>query len=94
MMRLLTVFLFALTTAAFAGQAPDRSKAPCQGPAGACCRQKYALERLPVWVVESHEVPVVNITLIVAWGRRRPGRPLARELHPAMLDEGAGNRVR
>jgi hypothetical protein len=52
-----------------AQQGPDRSKAPVPGPAPALklppIQKRTLANGLPVWVVEMHEVPVANITLVV-----------------------------
>jgi predicted Zn-dependent peptidase len=100
-MRRILVFLtiicgsFALPAAA---QAPDRSAAPKPGPAPALTLpaiQKQTLSNgLPVWIVEKHGVPVVQINLIVKAGSAAD--PTARfglaSLTAAMLDEGAAGR--
>ena len=79
-------------------QAPDRSKPPVPGPAPALKLppiQKRALSNgLPVWVVEMHEVPVVNIALLVRAGASADpagGYGIAA-MTADMLDEGAGSR--
>ena len=90
--------LIALTIAPALAQAPDRSKAPGTGPAPALKvppLQKRALANgLPVWIVEMHEVPVVDVTLIVKSGASSD--PLGKfglaNFTAAMLDEGAGTR--
>src|SRR5262245_25052714 len=57
-----------ITTPLFA-QAPDRSKAPGTGPAPALkvppLQKRTLANGLSVWIVEMHEVPVVDVTLIV-----------------------------
>src|SRR5262249_28288792 len=59
-------------SAALLAQAPDRSKPPASGPVPALklpAIQKRALTNgLPVWIVEMHEVPVVDVSLIVKSG--------------------------
>ncbi len=49
---------------------------------------------LPVWVVETHEVPVVqvNLVLLVGSGDDAAAKYGLASLTAAMLDEGAGNR--
>jgi predicted Zn-dependent peptidase len=81
-----------------AQQAPDRSKPPMPGPPPALKLppiQKRALSNgLPVWVVEMHEVPVVNIALVVRAGASADpagGYGIAA-ITADMLDEGAGSR--
>jgi predicted Zn-dependent peptidase len=79
-----------------AQQAPDRSKPPAPGPAPALKLppiQKKALSNgLPVWIVEMHEVPVVDVTLVVKAGAAQdPGTAFGVAAITAdMLDEGAG----
>jgi predicted Zn-dependent peptidase len=81
-----------------AGQAPDRSKKPVPGPAPALKLppiQKRALSNgLPVWIVEMHEVPVVNVALIVRAGAALDpaGAYGLAAVTADMLDEGAGSR--
>ncbi len=79
-------------------QAPDRSKAPVPGDPPALKlppTEKRSLSNgLPVWIVESHEVPVVNLTLIVKAGAAADpaGKYGLASFTSAMLDEGAGSR--
>ena len=76
----------------------DRSKAPSLGPAPKLTLpaiQKLALSNgLPVWLVESHEVPLVQVSLLVqAGGNDDPATKFGvASLTAAMLDEGAGTR--
>jgi predicted Zn-dependent peptidase len=90
---------FAAIVPLTAQQAPDRSKPPAPGPAPALTVpriQKRALASgLPVWIVEMHEVPVVNITLIVRSGASADpaGKYGLAHFTAAMLDEGAGGRT-
>ena len=79
-MRVLLTSLVAVTTALsmssaplVAGQqAPDRSKAPVPGDPPALrlppIDKRTLSNGLPVWIVEAHEVPVVNVTLIIKSG--------------------------
>lgn len=75
---------------------PDRSKPPTTGPAPALTIppiQKQTLSNgLPVWIVEMHEVPVVDVSLIVKSGAAADpaGQFGAASFTAAMLDEGAG----
>jgi zinc protease len=86
------------TAAVFTQSGPDRSRPPASGPAPALsipAIQKQALSNgLPVWIVEMHEVPVVNVSLIVRSGAAADpaGRFGAASFTAAMLDEGAGTR--
>jgi predicted Zn-dependent peptidase len=81
-----------------AQQKPDRTKAPELGPAPQLNLppvQKRALSNgLPVWIVETHEVPLVQINLVVLAGSGddAAGTFGAGSLTAAMLDEGAGSR--
>ena len=87
-----------LSSGLAAQQGPDRSKAPLPGPAPALKLppiQKRTLGNgLPVWVVEMHEVPVANITLVVKAGASvdPAGKYGLASFAAAMLDEGAGTR--
>lgn len=94
---LLGAVLIAAATLA-AQQAPDRSKPPVPGPAPALKLppiQKRALANgLPVWVVEMHKVPLVNVALVVKAGASADpiGKYGVANFTAAMLDEGAGTR--
>jgi zinc protease len=93
-----TSLILALAAAPAAQQAPDRSKAPVPGPAPSLRLppvQKRTLSNgLPVWVVEMHEVPVVDVTLIIKSGAAvdPAGKYGLASFTAAMLDEGAGTR--
>jgi predicted Zn-dependent peptidase len=77
---------------------PDRSRPPQLGPAPQLNLppiQKRALSNgLPVWVIEAHEVPIVQINLVVfaGSGDDPTGKFGDASLTAAMLDEGAGSR--
>ncbi len=81
-----------------AAQAPDRSRPPALAPPPQLdlpSIQKRTLSNgLAVWLVESHEVPVVQVNLVVRAGAGDD--PAAKfgtaSLAAAMLDEGAGTR--
>ncbi|HUF48223.1 MAG TPA: pitrilysin family protein [Vicinamibacterales bacterium] len=79
-------------------QAPDRTKTPVPGDPPALTlppiHKRTLGNGLPVWVVESREVPVVNITLIVKTGASADpmGQFGLASFTAAMLDEGAGSR--
>ncbi len=104
----LCALLLALTSAAApaarAGQtaasttAPDRTKAPAPGPVPNFqipAIEKLALSNgLPVWIVEMHEVPVVDVRMIVkSGGSADPAdRYGLADYTASMLDEGAGSR--
>jgi predicted Zn-dependent peptidase len=86
-----------VATGAFA-QAPDRSKAPAPGPPPEMVLpavQKRALSSgLPVWIVEQHEVPLVQVDLVSRAGADTdpPGRYGLASMMASMLLEGAGTR--
>lgn len=79
-------------------QQPDRSTPPALGPAAKLTLptiQKKALSNgLPVWLIESDEVPLVQVNLLVLAGSAEdpPGKFGAASFTAAMLDEGAGKR--
>jgi zinc protease len=81
-----------------ATQAPDRSQPPSLGPRPDLKLpqiQKRALSNgLPVWLIESHEVPLAQVNLLVNAGSAEDpaGKFGAASLTAAMLDEGAGSR--
>ena len=96
---LLAIVLLALVTWPLAAQqAPDRATPPKAGPPPALhppAIQKRALSNgLPVWIVELHKVPVVQVTLSIAAGAGADpaGKFGVASLTAAMLDEGAGVR--
>jgi predicted Zn-dependent peptidase len=88
----------AAATGVVAQQGPDRSKPPAPGPAPSLKLppiQKRALSNgLPVWIVEMHEVPLANVSLIVRAGAMADpaGKLGVAHFTAAMLDEGAGSR--
>ena len=79
-------------------QAPDRSHPPQSGPPPTLklpAIQKRSLSnRLPVWIVERHEVPVVHVNLIVLSGTGDDpnGKFGIASLTASLLTEGAGSR--
>jgi len=79
-------------------QAPDRTSPPALGPAPSLTLppvQKQTLSNgLAVWLVELHEVPLVQVNLLVHAGSADdpPGKFGQASLTAAMLDEGAGTR--
>jgi zinc protease len=79
-------------------QPPDRSAAPKPGPPPALklpAVQKRTLSNgLQVWIVELHDVPVVDVTLALKAGSGADPRNKfgIANLTAAMLDEGAGTR--
>jgi predicted Zn-dependent peptidase len=89
-------FLFAASLAA--QDRPDRSHPPALGPSPQLNLppiQKKALSNgLAVWLIESHEVPLVQVNLLVLAGASDDpaGKFGLASLTAAMLDEGAGSR--
>jgi predicted Zn-dependent peptidase len=94
----LAALLLSLLTPLAAQQKPDRAAPPRPGPPPAVNLpeiQKRTLSNgLAVWIVELHEVPVVEVDLIVRSGSSAD--PAQRHglasLTADMLDEGAGSR--
>jgi zinc protease len=78
---------------------PDRSKPPALGPAPELKLpplQRATLSNgLPVLLVESHEVPLVQVNLLILTGSADDpaGKFGIASLTAAMLDEGAGQRT-
>ena len=85
-------------TAVVSAQAPDRSKPPQPGPPPALnlpsIQKRQLSNRLPVWIVELHEVPVAQVNLVVFRGSADDpaGKFGVASLTTAMLEEGAGSR--
>src|SRR5436190_1934043 len=102
-MRRVAIVLVALfagaALSAQAPQAPDRTRPPAIGPAPTlklpAIAKRQLSSGLPVWIVESHEVPVVQINLVVRSGSADDpaGQFGIASLVAAMLTEGAGNRA-
>ena len=90
--------LVACTVGVLAQQRPDRSKAPALGPTPQITLppiQKRTLSNgLGVWILETHEVPLVQVNLLVQAGSGDDpsGKFGTASLTAAMLDEGAGTR--
>src|SRR5687767_13761195 len=80
-------------------QAPDRSRPPTLGPTPQLdlpTIQKRSLSNgLAVWLVESHEVPIVQLNVVIRGGAGDDpaGKFGTASLTSAMLDEGAGSRT-
>ena len=85
-------------SAATAAEGPDRSRPPVMGPPPSPAippvHERTLSNGLPVWVVEMHEVPVVQIALVVQVGSAEDpsGHFGLASLTASMLDEGAGTR--
>jgi predicted Zn-dependent peptidase len=99
MKRLLFVAAAVLFLApAAAQQRPDRTKPPQLGPAPQLnlppIQKRSLANGLPVWLIETHEVPIVQANLVVfaGSGDDPAGKFGAASLTAAMLDEGAGSR--
>jgi predicted Zn-dependent peptidase len=97
--HLFAAFAIAATVAAGAQtQAPDRSRPPAIGPAPQVklpAIQKSKLSNgVPVWIVESHKVPVVQVNLLILGGTvdEPAGKFGIGSLTAAMLQDGAGTR--
>jgi predicted Zn-dependent peptidase len=93
---LLLILTVALAAPADARQAPDRSKAPAPGAAPALkippIERRALTNGLRVWIVQMHEVPVVDVSVVVTSGAATDpvGRFGLASFTAAMLDEGAG----
>ena len=85
----------ALSAAVAAQERPDRSKPPALGPVARLTLppiQKRTLSNgLPVWIVESHEVPLVQVNLVVHAGS---GDDPAGEFGAGQPDGGHAGRGR
>lgn len=91
--------LVAATLPLAAQQRPDRTTPPAPGPAPALtlpAPQKFTLANgLRVWLLEQHEVPLVQANLVVLSGASAdvPGQFGAAAMTAAMLDEGAAGKA-
>jgi predicted Zn-dependent peptidase len=97
--RALVSFAFVVAAISVGGaQAPDRTHPPQPGPPAALKLPAIQKQRLSngvaVWIVETHEVPVAQINLVVHSGTANdpPGKFGVASLTAAMLEEGAGGR--
>jgi predicted Zn-dependent peptidase len=90
--------LIVVTSIGLVAQAPDRSRPPALGPAPSlklpALQKRQLANKLSVWFVETHEVPVVQINLLVLSGVADDpaGKYGVATLTAAMLQEGAGSR--
>jgi predicted Zn-dependent peptidase len=97
-MRAAVAAVLVALTVSVGAQAPDRSKPPVPGPPPVLklpTIQKQQLSNgLPVWVVEQHEVPVVQVNLVILSGSADDpaGKFGVANLTASMLMEGAGTR--
>jgi predicted Zn-dependent peptidase len=84
--------------ALIAQSAPDRTRPPMIGPPPRLnlpeIQRRMLSNGLAVWLVESHEVPLVQVNLLVKAGAGDDpaGKFGLASLTAAMLDEGAGSR--
>ncbi len=98
MLSVLSVVYVALSVALVAQGAPDRSKPPTIGAPPRLnlpeIQKRMLSNGLAVWLVESHEVPLVQINLLLKAGAADDpaGKFGLASLTAAMLDEGAGSR--
>ena len=96
--KLCLLFVIAAVVTVGAQNAPDRSHPPQLGPAPTLdlppIQKRMLSNRLAVWFVESHEVPLVQVNLVVQAGSGNDpaGKYGLASLTAAMLDEGAGSR--
>jgi predicted Zn-dependent peptidase len=95
----LALLLIAATLPLDAQQRPDRTTPPAPGPTPALTLpvpQKFTLANgLRVWLLEQHEVPLVQANLVVLSGASAdvPGQFGAAAMTAAMLDEGAAGKA-
>jgi len=79
-------------------QHPDRSEPPAVGPVHALklptIQPRTLSSGLSVWIVEKHQVPLVQMSMLVGAGRmyETPPEYGLADLTADMLDEGAGER--
>src|SRR4030095_15566380 len=91
------VLLVAVSVTVVSGQARDRRQRPGGGSSPTLTPvivKRQLSNGLPVWIVEQHELPVVQMSLQVLSGTDAdpPGRFGIASLTSAMLTEGAGSR--
>jgi predicted Zn-dependent peptidase len=97
-MRALLLSALALPAVLGAQERPDRAQPPPLGPVAALTlprvEEHELANGLTVWLVESSEVPLVQLNLVVhaGSGDDPDGRFGIASLTAAMLDEGAGER--
>ncbi len=88
----------AVTVTGTAQERADRTRPPALGPAPSLTipriEKRMLSNGIPVWVIETHEVPLVQVNLLVLAGSGDDpsGKFGAASLTSAMLDEGAGTR--
>jgi len=98
MTRAIVGIILSFATVGLIAQAPDRSKPPALGAAPTLklpqIQKRQLANGLPVWIVELHEVPVVQVNLVVLSGTAEDptGKYGIASLTTAMLTNGAGSR--
>src|SRR6476619_5761116 len=98
-LSLIAVATLAIAAPLAAHQNPDRSKPPALGPAPALklppIIKRTLTNGLPVWIVEMHKVPLVDVTLLVKSGAAADpaGKNGVANVTADMLDEGAGTKT-
>jgi len=96
--RFVALFAILCLSVVVGAQAPDRSHPPQSGPPPTlrlpAIQKRTLSNRLPVWIVERHEVPVVHVNLIVlsGTGDDPAGKFGIASLTASLLTEGAGSR--
>ena len=96
---LIALVAVVLGAAALSAQAPDRSRIPSPGPAPALklpvIQKRQLTNGLPVWIVELHDVPVVQVNLVVTSGSADDpvGKYGVANMTASMLENGAGTRT-
>ncbi len=86
-------------SAPLAAQGADRSRPPALGPAPQldlpAIQKRTLANGLRVWLIESHEVPLIQVNLVVMAGSADDpaGKFGVASLTAAMLDEGAASRT-
>ena len=92
------IALILVTTVSTIAQQTDRAQAPTPGAPPALkippIQKRVLRNGVPVWVIESHEVPLVQVNLLVLAGAGDDpgGKYGLASLTAAMLTEGAGTR--
>ena len=94
----ITALIAVTTSGVVAQERPDRTRPPALGPAPGLrvppIQKRTLSNGIPVWVVESREVPLVQVNLLVLAGSGDDpaGKFGVASLTAGMLDEGAGSR--
>lgn len=97
-MKTLLIVALLLTTVGLTAQTPDRTRPPAVGAAPGFAlpqiQKRQLANGMPVWIVEQHEVPVVQVNLVIKGGTSADpqGKFGVGSMAAAMLTEGAGTR--